>query len=49
MKKSQLSVGTRVRFGEHKGVIDKINRTRVACTTDNGVGYNVPISMINVI
>ena len=49
MKKSQLSVGTRVRFGEHKGVIDKINRTRVACTTDNGVRYNVPISIIDII
>ncbi len=49
MKKSRLSVGTRVRFGGHRGVIDKINRTRVTCTTDKGVGYNVPISMINVI
>jgi len=49
MKKTQLSVGDKVSFGEHKGVIDKINRTRVACTTDNGVGYNVPITMINMI
>jgi hypothetical protein len=49
MKKTQLSVGDRVSFGEHMGVIDKINRTRVACTTDSGVGYNVPISMIEIL
>jgi len=49
MKKTQLSVGDRVSFGEHMGVIDKINRTRVSCTTDSGVGYNVPISMIEIL